>query len=225
MTGVHVHRWPPHLHTRLDRALVLARDLAPDMFTGMFTNTPLHLVQYLRFAPALPIRFDAAVARGYPDTAAGFLRFASSDYTRYARFHARFMHPDAPVTPRVLIDAQMADQHPGPALLQVLQHIAPALAVDGAAMDLLARRAADITLPPLPAPQDFRHHDAALFAQLATLRLTRATVRAAFIRLLARTPDDTGTLVLQTLPNTPALTQTLSSAPEYHTRHPRRPTP
>lgn len=183
------------------------------------------LVEYEDFPQGVIARYEAAVAKGAPDSAEAFRRFASEEFGAFRAFRTRWIDlakGGAARGPRLVVPRAALRADPGSWLQAALALADPARAatLDGAAINrLVARATAWLARQPAPDPAAFRHYDPALFALLGRLTLPRKTVQETFLKLMGRDIDERAILRFQTEQSPGSLRQVLSATPEYTRQH------
>lgn len=190
-------------------------DIPDPVFAPLVTGR--QLVEYDSLAVAAVAGFDAAVAAGVPDTAAGFCRFAGETFDRQQAFLARW---DKPEEGRIVVRRESFRADPGPWLLPLLALVFPGAPLPGdAAVRRLTQRAADwFAARPAPDLTGFRHHDPSLFEMLGRFRLQSRNVREVFYNTMGRDVSDLALPRFQTHETVQSLRDALKATPEYTTR-------
>ena len=170
-----------------------------------------YLIEYEEFPISVVLRYEGFVARGGKDSFTSFRRFASEDYDRFDLFKQRWILSDY-AQEQVVIDAAELRANPKDWLQWALGVLAPEVAIpeetQARALDCVTKSAARGSVPVL---EEFRYHDAALFAQLAALNIPRAVVKPVFQQVMANAPTLDQLLILQTEASPDSLRQRLQS--------------
>ena len=170
-----------------------------------------YLIEYEEFPISVMLRYEGFVARGGKDSFTSFRRFSSEEYDRFDIFKRRWILSEYGQG-QVLIDAAELRANPKDWLQWALGVVAPDIAVaEETQMRALDHMAQSSQRNGVPAPEDFRYHDAALFAQLAELNLTRAVVKRVFYQVMDAAPTLDQMLILQTEPSPNGLQERLQS--------------
>lgn len=174
------------------------------------TEDRYYLIEYEDFPLSTTMRYEGYVAKGGEDTPKAFCRFASEEFSRYQAFAQRWIASDFAQN-QLLVDAVELRANTKAWLLWALSIVAPGISVsDEAVTDALALASTWAAKP--PAIESFRHYDAAVFAQLAKLRLKRA-LALQIAREAQILQDDDTILRLQTYETPEQAKLSLTTAP------------
>ena len=177
-----------------------------------------YLIEYENFPQTAVIRFKGFVTKGGEDSALGFRRFASDDYSRHEAFSARWIATDYAQN-QLLVDAAELRANSKAWLLWALSHVAPTTIV---ADDLIAKALEFAANWPvvsrLPEETAFAYYDKALFDLLEGIKLSRHVVVNIFQDILERAPDEDTILSFQQVAQREVLERNLRNSKEYKLR-------
>jgi hypothetical protein len=177
-----------------------------------------YLIEYEHFPLAAVIRYKGFVTKGGEDSALGFRRFASDDYSRHEAFAARWIATDYAEN-QLLIDAAELRAHSKAWLLWALSHVAPVTIVSD---DLIAKALECAASWPvasrLPEETTFAYYDKALFDLLASIKLSRHVVVNTFQDILDRAPEEATILDFQQVAHRDVLERNLRNSKEFKLR-------
>lgn len=182
-----------------------------------------YLVEYEDFPFTVVTRFEQAITQGLAvDSALGFRRFASEDFSTYAAFMTHWVMSDF-VQDQIVINITDLRANTVPWLHWVLGMLTPGVPVDPALLAQVSDRAAAWRAAnAAPDLQQFRYHDTALFETLTRLTLRRDVVQAQFLKLMGRPLDEASTLVFQAFADRKSLRNALLNSREYLLRQGRK---
>ena len=175
-----------------------------------------YLIEYADFPQSVVAGFDAAVATGRTeDSAAGFVRFASTDFSHYTAFLNHWVRSDL-VQDQIVINLGDLYDNPVVWLHRVLQRLTPGQPPTTAQMDRITAQAQSwVAAHPAPDVKAFRHYQPVLFNLLGRLVLRREVVQQIFKEMLGRVPSDDAVLNFQCMENHAVMRQTILSSAEY----------
>ncbi|NVJ64837.1 MAG: hypothetical protein HWD84_11510 [Flavobacteriaceae bacterium] len=189
-----------------------------------------YLVQYRDFTPSVVSNFELAVRAGLEDSAKAFRGFASQQFDHYEGFTRKWVHSDF-MQGQLLLHYDALTGDPEATLARVVQAMAPGAPVDAARIrdavasadgqsvanrQITVQKGAGVRA--MRRVEEFRHHDARLFAQIARLKLRRDAVLALFHDRLGRAPAESNMLAFQGYDSLGALDAMICATPEYRKR-------